>query len=272
MASIHPTPEVFSIVCPLLFLAGFVDSIAGGGGLISLPAYMLTGMPMHQVLATNKLSSTCGTSVTTLRFILNGLVDLKLALPSVIAGIAGASIGSHISLMLSDIVIRRILIVVLPVAAFFVLNKKIFQQEDPAAAARQDETQQAPSKKGDWHPARRTYVIAALAALIIGMYDGLYGPGTGAFLIIAFTALAKKDVKRANAQAKVINLTSNVTALTVFLLNGQAAVLLGLAGAAANIAGNYLGSGLVMRRGARIVKPVLLVVLALLFVKVLTGS
>ncbi|MEE3420595.1 MAG: TSUP family transporter [Lachnospiraceae bacterium] len=256
-SSFHPTPTMFLIVCPFLFLAGLVDSIAGGGGLISLPAYMITGMPMHFCVATNKLSSTCGTTVATTRFIKNRLIDLRLALPSIAAGVVGSIIGSHISLMMPEDLIKKILLFVLPVAAFFVLNKNIFKDN--------------PDEDENAKPSKRTYLVATLAALIIGCYDGLYGPGTGTFLIIAFTVFAKMSIKRANAQAKVINLTSNVTALVVFLVNGQAVIPLGLAGAACSIAGNYVGSGLVMTRGAKVVKPILIVVLVLLFIKIVSG-
>ena len=92
------TPLTFLIVCPLVFLAGFVDAIGGGGGLISLPAYVFAGLPMHMAIATNKLSSACGTTLTTVRFIRNGLVRLKIALPSAAAGIIGSSIGANLSL------------------------------------------------------------------------------------------------------------------------------------------------------------------------------
>ena len=110
-----------------------------------------------------------------------------------------------------------------------------------------------------------------LSALFIGAYDGFYGPGTGTFLIIAFTVFARMSVSSANAQAKVINLTSNITSLAVFLLNGQVVFLLGLAGACCNMAGNYLGSGLTLSRGTRIVRPVILAVLLLLFLKIIIG-
>lgn len=250
------TPRMFLIVCPFLFLAGLVDSIAGGGGLISLPAYMLTGMPMHSVLATNKLSSTCGTTLTTLRFIKNRMISLRLSIPSVLAAFGGSFLGSHIALVLPESTIRKIILFVLPVAAFFVLNKRLFH-DNP--------------EDDNWLPDRKTYIIVTAASFIIGMYDGLYGPGTGTFLIIAFTVFAKMSVRRGNAQAKVINLTSNITALTVFLISRQVVIPLGLAGAACNIAGNYVGSGLVMKNGAKIVKPLLLVVLILLFIKIAAG-
>ena len=115
----------------------------------------------------------------------------------------------------------------------------------------------------------KTYITAVIAALIIGMYDGFYGPGTGTFLIIAFTTFAKISIGSANAQAKVINLTTNITSLIIFILNGQVLFSLGLAAAACNMLGGYIGAGLVINKGSRIVKPTILLVLILLFLKIL---
>ena len=248
------TPMTFLIVCPFLFLAGLVDSIAGGGGLISLPIYMIAGLPAHNAIATNKLSSTCGTALTTIRFIKNGLVNLKLAVPSVIAAIIGSSVGANLSLQIDERILKYIILGVLPVAAFFVLNKKMFNR--PGAEEAQ--------------VTRRTVIVAVCAAFVVGMYDGLYGPGTGTFLIIAFTVFAHLKVEASNAQAKVINLTTNLTALTIFLMNGKAIIPLGLAAAACNIAGNYVGSGLVMSKGSKIVRPIIILVLAMLLIKIIT--
>ena len=121
------TLGTFLFVCPLLFMAGLVDAIGGGGGLISLPAYLIAGVPVHQAIATNKLSSTCGTTLATIRFIKNKLVNLKLAIPSVISAIIGSSIGAKLSLMMEEQLMEYILFIVLPVAALIVLNKKIFK-------------------------------------------------------------------------------------------------------------------------------------------------
>lgn len=243
----------YLIVCPLLFLAGFVDAIGGGGGLISLPAYLLAGLPVHQAIATNKLSSSCGTTLATLRFIKNGLVNLKFAVPSVISAIIGSSIGARLSLLANDGLMEKLLFIVLPIAAFIVLNKNLFKDKEDGALTLNT----------------NTYFISIIAALIIGMYDGFYGPGTGTFLIIAFTVFGKMNVSVANAQAKVINLTTNLTSLTIFLLNGQVLFSLGIAAAICNMIGGYLGAGLVMQKGSRIVKPTILLVLFLLFLKIL---
>ncbi len=248
------TAKMFLIVCPLLFLAGFVDAIGGGGGLISLPAYLFAGLPVHSAIATNKLSSTCGTGLAAGRFIRHRLVDFRLALPAVVCAVAGASIGTRISLHVSERVMKNVLFVVLPAAAFIVLNKNLFQDRGTAAEEN-----------------RRTYVVSAAAAFLIGIYDGFYGPGTGTFLIIAFTVFARMGMKSANAQTKVINLTTNLTSLVIFLIHGQALIPLGIAGAACNMAGNYIGAGLAMTKGEKIARPVILFVLALLLIKVITS-
>ncbi len=247
------TPRMFLIVCPLLFLAGFVDSIAGGGGLISLPAYLFAGLPVHAAIATNKLSSACGTSLATARFVKNRLIRPKLVLPGIAAALLGSALGARLSLRTDERLIRAILFVVLPAAAFVVLNPRLFPDR-PSGEACTD---------------GRTLAVCALAAFGIGLYDGFYGPGTGTFLIIAFTAFARLSVGEANAQAKAINLSTNLSSLAVFLAGGQVVVPLGLAAAACNMLGNYIGSGLALSRGAKITRPIILTVLGLLLIKLL---
>ena len=247
------TIETFLIVCPLLFLAGFVDAIGGGGGLISLPAYLLAGVPIHQTIATNKLSSTCGTALATVRFIKEGLVNWKLAVPSIAVAMLGSSLGANLSMAVEEGVMEKVLFVVLPVVAFIVMNPKIFHDNEG----------------GELVLTKKVWVTALASAFVVGVYDGFYGPGTGTFLIIAFTVFAGLNIRTANAQAKVINLTTNITSLVIFLINGQAVIPLGLAAAACNMAGNYLGAGLALTKGSKITRPVIIVVLGLLFLKVL---
>ena len=247
------TIQTFLIVCPMLFLAGLVDAIGGGGGLISLPAYLLSGVPVHQAIATNKMSSTCGTCLTTVQFIRKGLVNWRLALPTIFAAILGSSLGANASLAMEDGIMEKVLFVVLPIVAFVVLNPKIFR----------DHTEE------EFHMNAKTWITATISALVVGLYDGFYGPGTGTFLIIAFTVFARMNLRSANAQAKVINLTTNITSLTIFVLNGQVVFWLGLAAAVCNMAGNYVGANLALTKGSRITRPVIVFVLVLLFLKVL---
>ncbi len=247
-----PDLKQFLIVCPLVFLAGFVDAIGGGGGLISLPAYLIAGLPAHRAIATNKLSATCGTALAAFRFARRGYIRWRLALPCMAAALVGAWCGAHLSLAVDSAVLTKVLYVVLPVSALLVLRKDTFREQPEPAA-----------------PDRRTVLIAAAASLIIGVYDGFYGPGTGTFLILAFSLLAHMDVRMANGQCKAINLTTNVTSLIVFLRSGQTVIALGLAAAACNMLGGWLGAGTAIRAGARITRPIILLVLALLALKVL---
>ena len=117
------TPQTFLIVCPLIFLAGFVDAIGGGGGLISLPAYLLAGVPVHQAIATNKLSSACGTALATARFIRRGLVNWRLAVPTIGLAMLGSSLGANASLAMEEGLMEKVLIFVLPVAAAIRMQK-----------------------------------------------------------------------------------------------------------------------------------------------------
>lgn len=250
----------YLIVCPLVFLAGFVDAIAGGGGLISLPAYIIAGVPAHFALGTNKLASSMGTTVSTARYLKNGYIKgkdmIQIAVCASVVSLAGSSVGSSLALLVSEQVIKNLMVVVLPVVAFYVLRNKNLGSVTA----------------GEPLSSKKTFAISVLAAFFVGGYDGFYGPGTGTFLILILTGAARMDVRKASALTKVINLSSNVAALATFLVNGTVNYPLGLAAGVFCIAGHYIGSGLVVHNGQRVVRPVVLLVLAVLFVKILAGT
>lgn len=248
----------YLIVCPLVFLAGFIDSIAGGGGLISLPAFMIAGVPPHMALGTNKLCSSMGTTISASRYIRNGYMKGlgKLAVMSSVAALIGSPIGATLSLLISESVIKNMMLVVLPVVAFYVLRNKNMGEGDQT----------------DTMSDRNMTVIAVCAAFFIGAYDGFYGPGTGTFLILILTGAANMNIRRASGLTKVINLSSNIAALITFIINGKVYYPLGLAAGLFCIAGHYLGSGMVVNNGRKIVRPVVLVVLSILFLKIITGQ
>lgn len=242
----------FVIVCPLVFLGGFVDAVAGGGGLISLPAYLIAGVPAHNAIATNKLSSAMGTTLTTVRFARKGFIPWRQAAVCVVFAFLGSSLGAKLALKIDGTVFTLLMLVILPLVAVYVLRGKSLGQGE-----------QAPCSP------RRTFVVGALAALVIGGYDGFYGPGTGTFLMLALTGLAHMELTRANGVTKAINLTTNLSALAVFLLNGKVLLPLGLVAGCFGILGNYLGTRFFIQGGVKFVKPVILVVLTIFFGKVL---
>ena len=241
----------FAIVCPLVFLGGFVDAVAGGGGLISLPAYLIAGVPAHNAIATNKLSSAMGTTLTTVRFARKGFIPWRQAAVCVVFAFLGSSLGAKLALKIDGAVFTLLMLVILPLVAVYVLRGKSLGQGE-----------QAPCSP------RRTFVVGALAALVIGGYDGFYGPGTGTFLMLALTGLAHMELTRANGVTKAINLTTNLSALAVFLLNGKVLLPLGLVAGCFGILGNYLGTRFFIQGGVKFVKPVILVVLTIFFGKV----
>ena len=245
------TPLHFLIVCPLIGIAGFIDSIAGGGGLISLPAYLISGLPVHTCIATNKLSSSMGTAVATGKYALSGYIDWHLAVFCAAASLLGAALGANIALLIPDSVFRILMLFILPLTALYVLRKKNLFSEDQVHAM----------------SFIRLAAVSSLIALALGLYDGFYGPGTGTFLILLLTRFAHMDLHRANGITKVINLSSNLSSLTVYLLSGQVLMPLGLCAGLFSILGNYLGSRCFTQKGASIARPVILLVLCIFFVR-----
>ena len=234
-----------------VFCAAFVDAIGGGGGIISVPVYLLAGLPTHNALGTNKLSSCLGTAASTLRYIKNGFVDWPLAVPSVVFALVGAYFGTRLQLMVDDASLPYLLLLVLPVVAFILLKQKSF-----------------PESRGEMAFALRAAIVWS-ASLVIGLYDGFYGPGTGTFLLLIFCNLAKLDLRSASGNVKIVNLSSNIGALATALAAGTVLVPVGLIAAVFSIAGHYLGAGVTIKNGAKIVKPVIFIVLALLAVKII---
>ena len=241
----------FLIVCPLTMLAGFVDAIAGGGGLISLPAFFMAGLPAHTAIATNKMSACMGTALATGRFIKQGFVNWKIALPCAALALIGSALGAKLALAISDEALRWIMLIVVPITAAYVMRPKSMQPGNHSL------------------PLKRAVAIAAVIAFGIGIYDGFYGPGTGTFLMLAFTSVVGLAVNEANGATKIVNLTTNVSALVVFLMHGQVWLLLGIVGGLFNMIGAWLGVNLFNGKGLKAVKPVMLVVLTIFFLKTL---
>ena len=246
-----PTLLQYLIICPLVGLAGFVDAIAGGGGLISLPAYLIAGLPTQAALATNKMSACMGATIAAGKYAKSGFIPWKTAIPCVLFAMLGSNLGARIVLLIDDYYFKRLMLVILPLTALYIYRSKVMAQERPAL------------------PFWQTALIGSAVSFAIGVYDGFYGPGTGVFLILLLTSLAHYGLKEANGLCKAINWTTNVSSLAVFLMNGRVLLPLGLTAGLFSIAGSYLGARTFEKKGAQSVKPLMLVVVAIFFVKVL---
>ncbi len=233
-----------------VFLASFLDAIAGGGGIISVPTYVLAGLPMHMALGTNKVSAALGSVASAGLYIKNRYINWKLAIPSIALALVGSSFGTRLQLMVSETYLQYLLIIVLPIVAFVVLRQRKFPEETLAM----DEKKRA--------------AIVLVSSLIIGSYDGFYGPGTGTFLLLVYTGLAGMDIRTASGNVKLVNLSSGVGSLITAALAGKVFWELGLIATVASFAGHYLGAKLTIKNGSKIVRPVVIVALGLLVVKV----
>lgn len=241
----------YLIVCPLAFIAGFVDAVAGGGGLISLPAYLIAGLPVHTAIGTNKLSSGMGTAIATWQFWKNGYIPWKEATICCIVALFASGLGANLGLLLGESIFRILLLFILPSTAVYILFHKSFSSEN------------------DDYPKTKTVLFSILTAFIVGVYDGFYGPGTGTFLILLLTGLAHMRLDTANGIAKSINLCTNLAGLVVLLINGKVMISLGFIAGIFSILGNYIGTRCFQRGGAKIVKPMIIFVIAIFFIKTL---
>ena len=229
------------IVCPLVFLGGLVDAVAGGGGLITLPAYLLAGLPPHAASATNKCGNVWGTLLATLRFLKRGEVHLPSAVCGGVGALVGAWAGAKLNMIMPDRYLYYLMLIIVPVMAVLLLFKRELGTEDHSHEL-------SPT---------RLLILALGIGLVMGMYDGFFGPGAGTFLMLAFTGLCKFDLLTASGNTKVANSASNLASLITFAMAGQVVWAVGIPAAICGIAGGYVGSGMAALLTIRLVYDLL---------------
>ncbi|MCT9933102.1 TSUP family transporter [Planotetraspora sp. A-T 1434] len=231
--------------------AGWVDAVVGGGGLLQLPALILAGLSPVQALATNKSAAIFGTASAAVTYARRTKFDRAVAVPSGLLAVAFAGLGAASAALLDAAVLKPlVMVVLLGVAAFVTLRPAFGRMPHPHLRTR-----------------GRVVAAVAVAGMAIAFYDGILGPGTGTFLLIAFTSILGMDFVHASATAKVINTGTNLGALIVFGLQGHVLWGLGLGMAACNIAGAQIGARMALKRGAGFVRVVLLCVVTALVLK-----
>ena len=239
---------MYLTVLPMVFLAAAVDAIAGGGGLISLPAYTLAGLNYDFASGNNKFSSTFGTLTATLRYYRSGKLMVKPALIASALALPGSWLGTRAAMILGDRVMHGFMVFAIPIVGVLVLFKG-----------------KAPERSRPIE--RRDYPACAAIGLAIGIYDGFFGPGTGTFLILMMTAFLGMDMVTASATAKPVNLVSNIASLVTRIAAGNVLFALAIPAMCCSVAGGALGARLALSRGARFIRWVMLGVLALLTIR-----
>lgn len=245
-------PETLAALCAFSFLAGFIDAVVGGGGLIQVPALfvLLPGVPPATLLGTNKASSIWGTLAATIQYLRKVPLEARATLPTAIAalvcGYAGAQIVSHVH---ADFLRPLVLVMLLAVLAYTLWKKDLGKLHAPRLTPRQQL----------W--------TGLLTGAVMGFYDGFFGPGTGSFLIFAFVGLFGFSFLAASASAKVVNLITNGAALAYFASHGHVLYQTALPMAALNVAGATLGSRMAIRRGSGFVRLLFIGIMSLLLLR-----
>lgn len=242
-------PIVILLLSLLSFLAGFIDSVAGGGGLLLLPAILLAGIPPQAALGTNKFAAIFGTATALANFMRSGKVIWKIAGFGLAFSIIGSVIGTKAILYLDQNTTAKIILMMLPITAIITFLPK-----------RQLKTSISDFSKMD------LYLYTPLLCIVVGFYDGFFGPGTGTFLIFGFYIFLGLHLINASAIAKVFNVASNAGSLVTFAFAGKILYSIGVPIAIANLIGGYVGSILAIKKGQQFIKVFLLIVFGILFI------
>ena len=247
-----PDLDVVLLLCAAAAFAGWVDAVSGGGGLVQLPALLLAlpGASPATVLATNKLSGICGTTASAVTYQRRLHPDLRTALPMAAAGLAGAMAGAACASLLPADVFRPLVLVLLVVVGAWTVARPRMGLEERLRFS-----------------GRRHRVVAVLVGAALGFYDGIFGPGTGAFLVVALVGLLGYAFLSASATSRIVNVATNLGALLVFVPQGAPLWGLGLAMGACNVGGGWLGAHTAIRRGSGFVRAAFLVVVGALVLR-----
>lgn len=245
--------ETLALLVLIAAIAGMIDAIAGGGGLLALPALLWAGLPPVQALATNKLQGTFGTLTSSWNFVRRGEIDLARLKVPILLTFAGSATGTEAVRHLGSERLEAIVpILLIAFALYFLLSPRIGDR--------------------DAHHRIGHGLFALLIGFSVGFYDGFFGPGTGTFFAAAFVLLLGYNLRRATAGTKVLNFTSNIASLLFFAMAGEVVWQVGLPMGVAQMAGAWVGSHLVIRHGTALIRPLLVVVSLAISIKLLLGD
>ena len=240
-------------LCLVSFIAGLIDSIAGGGGLIQLPGLMaiLPNVPVVTLLAINKTSSVCGTGTSTIEYIRKGVINLKRMWKSALVAFFSSACGAFTAKRVPNELMKPLIIVLLAFLIIFTLLKKDFGKEE--TASRFNTTQQT--------------ILGLLMGLVMGFYDGFFGPGTGNFLIMALIFIYGSDFLHASGDSKTVNFMTNIAAFLMYTFLGVGNILIGLTMGFFNMAGAHLGVRLAVLKGSKFIRILFIIMSCGLLIK-----
>ncbi|MEG2017797.1 MAG: TSUP family transporter [Clostridium sp.] len=239
-------------LCIAGFLAAFVDSIAGGGGIISVPSYMIVGLPTHIALGTNKFAATMGSLTSSINFIRSGNCNFKLLKIVAPFTLIGSILGVKTVLLIDESFLQPLVLVLILAIGIYTFFSKSLGEED--------------NFKG---LTNKNLCLSILLGFSLGFYDGFFGPGTGTFLVFGFINILGLNFLKASANARVLNFVSNISALVTFAISGNINYLIGIPVCIFMILGAKIGTKLAIKKGNKIIKPIFITMAMAVAVKML---
>lgn len=256
------------IIVAVGLVAGFVDAIAGGGGLIMLPGLIFSGLPVGSAIATNKLCGTFGSLTSSLKFAQSQQIDWRACTVMALPIILGAYLGSRsIGLLPSTWAEPLVIVLMVAITLFVVCNPGFGMAESTAGSVANESSLPA---KNSSNPAKQS-LWSIVAGALIGFHDGFFGPGTGVFLVFSLLSLWPLNFLRATGTTKVLNLLANLTALVTFAIAGNIDYSKGLCGALGVATGSFLGATFATKKGAKLIKPIFILVTTALVIKLVVN-
>ena len=233
------------------FFCGIIDAVCGGGGLLSMPMFMAIGFPAHMVTGTNQCSIFFGGATSLARYMRGGHIHWPTAIITGPLAVLGAFLGAKLNLIMPERILEIIMLLLLPVVTLVILFKPAFGEENHV----------------DTLTTGRKVFSALVIGLLIGAYQGFYGAGSGTFFMLGFALLCRLDLTTASGNTKFVAFCANLSSAATYAFSGMVVWPAVLLATVFNVAGSYLGAGLAMKRGAKIIRPMFLLILALLFAR-----
>ena len=240
------------LCCLAFFFAGIVDSITGGGGLITIPVMLATGIPVHYITGTNQCSAWIGSGVASYKFVRSGNIHLRSVFITLPFAIIGSYIGARLNLIVPDRYLKVFMLVTIPIIAVFIFSNKQLGEEDHS----------------DEQSTMAIVLWSVFIGLVLGGYQGFYGPGSGLFFMLAYAACLKLDLAKATGNTRFVIAIASIASVFAYASSGNVIWNLAIILNVFYIIGSYLGAVLVIRNGARIIRPIMICVVGLLIIKI----
>ena len=240
-----------AMICAAYFAAGIIDSVCGGGGLLTIPALITAGVPVHYVAGTNQWSALAGNITSIYKYGKSGNVSFNSGIIAAVAAILGGFIGAELNIIIPAKYLKTVMIALIPVMTVLIMVKKDFGKDDMSMDM----------------PRSKLIIYSCLTGLTVGAYQGFYGPGAGTLYMLAFAFLIRLNLVKASGTARLTSLFAAISSSITYAFSGLVIWQITVLGMVFYLLGSYMGSSLAVKNGAKIIRPLLLGVIALLFIK-----